>query len=349
MGSILGPVLGAFALLLVALSLSMFGVYELQMPASLQGRLTQWSGRLQGGKLAAVFAMGGLSALIVGPCVAAPLAGALVYISRTQDVGLGGVALFSLAAGMSVPLLLMGLSAPTLLPKAGAWMERVKHFFGALLLAVALWMVSPVLPAWVLMLLLALLLLSVAVYLGAFERLEVRTPGRTLAKGLGLGMGALALLQLAGAASGGSDILQPLRHWGTRAEPVGATLMTQAAPRFDGVDSLPALERAVGASAQPVLVDFYADWCTACKEMEALTFSDAAVRQRMAGFKLLRVDVTANTAEHKALMRKYSLFGPPALLFFAPAGPELPAERVVGFKSAAEFGSQLQRLQAGSL
>ncbi|MBL0087842.1 MAG: protein-disulfide reductase DsbD [Ideonella sp.] len=203
-------VLGAFALLLVALSLSMFGVYELQMPSAIQTRLTQASGQLQGGRYLGVFLMGGLSALIVGPCVAAPLAGALVYISRTRDVWLGGLALFSLAAGMSVPLLLMGLSANSLLPRAGRWMERVKHFFGALLLAVALWMVSPVLPAWALMGLSALLLLAAAVYLGAFDRLEHHTPGSTLTKGVGVILAALGMMQLVGLAAGGRDPLQPL-------------------------------------------------------------------------------------------------------------------------------------------
>ena len=203
-------VLGAFALLLVGLSLSMFGVYELQMPGSVQTRLTEASSRLQGGQYAGVFLMGGLSALIVGPCVAAPLAGALVYISRSRDVWLGGLALFSMAVGMSVPLLLMGLSAQSLLPRAGRWMERVKHFFGALLLAVALWMVSPVLPGWALMGLSAVLLMATAVYLGAFDRLEHHTPGHTFTKGVGVTLAALAMMQLVGVAAGGRDPLQPL-------------------------------------------------------------------------------------------------------------------------------------------
>ncbi len=342
-------VLGGFALLLALLSLSMFGVYELQMPGFVQTRVMQWSGKLQGGQHAGVFLMGGLSALIVGPCVAAPLAGALVYISQTKDVVLGGVALFALASGMSVPLLLVGLSAGSLLPRAGVWMERVKHFFGVLLLAVALWLVSPVLPGWVLMLGVAALLLVSAVYLGAFERLpDGVTPGRALTKGAGLMLAVLATLQLAGVSSGGRDLLQPLQHLSVGGAAQGGTLTAKKDElHFQAVTNLAGLDAAVQASARPVMLDFYADWCVACKEMEAFTFTDAAVRQRLANLTLLRVDVTANSAEHKALMRKYGLFGPPALLFFPPAGDEMSQARVIGFQSAKAFGEHLDRVGSG--
>ena len=341
-------VLGAFALLLAGLSLAMFGVYELQMPAAVQTRLTQWSGRLQGGQHAGVFLMGGLSALIVGPCVAAPLAGALVYISQTRDVLLGGVALFALATGMSVPLLLVGVSAGSLLPRAGLWMERVKHFFGVMLLAVALWLVSPVLPSWALMLGAAALLLVTAVYLGAFERLpDAVTPGRAVTKGVGLMLAVLATLQLAGLASGGRDLLQPLQHLSLASggQP-GGLLSNQAGLQFQPVNNLAALDAAVQASGKPVMLDLYADWCVSCKEMEALTFADASIRKRLAGMTLLRVDVTANSADDKALMRKYGLFGPPALLFFAPAGDELSQARVIGFQNAKLFGEHLDRIES---
>ena len=342
-------VLGAFALLLAGLSLAMFGVYELQMPAAVQTRLTQWSGRLQGGQHAGVFLMGGLSALIVGPCVAAPLAGALVYISQTRDVLLGGVALFALATGMSVPLLLVGVSAGSLLPRAGLWMERVKHFFGVMLLAVALWLVSPVLPGWALMLGVAVLLLVCAVYLGAFERLpEAVTPGRAVTKGVGLMLAVLATLQLAGMASGGRDLLQPLQHLAAGGGQGSAVAANKGELKFQTVANLAALGAAVQSSNKPVMLDFYADWCVACKEMEALTFADEAVRKRLAGMTLLRVDVTANSADDKALMRKYSLFGPPALLFFAPAGEELSQARVIGFQNAKAFGEHLDRIEAMS-
>jgi len=342
-------VLGAFALLLVILSLSMFGVYELQMPNALQNRLTQMSGQMRGGRYAGVFAMGGLSALIVGPCVAAPLAGALVYISQTRDVVLGGMALFSLACGMSVPLLLVGLSAGSLLPRAGGWMERVKHFFGAMLIGVALWMISPVLPSWALMLGISALLLASAVYLGAFERMpETITPRRAVTQGVGLMLAVLATLQLAGLASGGRDLLQPLRHLSAARTGEATAVAASADPGlgFQPVADLAALDAAVHSSPQPVMLDFYADWCVACKEFESLTFSDAEVRKRLAGMTLLRVDVTANNAQDKALMRKYKLFGPPALLFFAPAGDEMNAARVIGFQNADAFREHLDRFPA---
>jgi thioredoxin:protein disulfide reductase len=343
-------VLGGFALLLAGLSLAMFGVYELQMPGFVQTRVTQWSGNLQGGQHAGVFLMGGLSALIVGPCVAAPLAGALVYISQTKDVVLGGVALFALASGMSVPLLLVGLSAGSLLPRAGVWMERVKHFFGVMLLGVALWLVSPVLPGWALMLGVAALLLVSAVYLGAFERLaEAVTPGRAATKGVGLMLAVLATLQLAGLASGGRDLLQPLQHLSMGGGgQAGSVASKKDELKFQAVANLAALDAAVRASGKPVMLDFYADWCVACKEMEALTFADEAVRKRLAGMTLLRVDVTANNADDKALMRKYGLFGPPALLFFAPAGDELSQARVIGFQNAKAFGEHLDRIGSPS-
>jgi thiol:disulfide interchange protein DsbD len=336
-------VLGAFALLLVALALSMFGAYELQLPSGFQNRMNQASGRLKGGRHVGVFVMGGISALVVGPCVAAPLAGALLYISQTKDVLLGGVALFALASGMSVPLLLVGVSAGSLLPRAGGWMEKVKHLFGVMLLAVALWLVSPVLPAWGLMVGAATLLLVTAVYLGAFERLAEAAPGRSFTKGVGLVLGVMAVLQLAGVASGGRDLTQPLRHL-AQAGGNGAVLAERDELKFAAVANIEALDGAVRVAAKPVMVDFYADWCVACKEFEALTFSEPAVRKKLAGFTLLRVDVTANTAQDKALMQKYRLFGPPALLFFKAPGTELSAARVVGFQNAGDFLDHLNRL-----
>ena len=334
-------VLGAFALLLAGLSLSMFGVYELQMPSGLQNRLSQLSGRLRGGQHVGVLVMGGLSALIVGPCVAAPLAGALVYISQTRDMWLGGLALFSLACGMSVPLLLVGLSAGTLLPRAGAWMERVKHFFGVLLLSVALWMVQPVLPVWALMSAVALLLLATAVYLGAFDRLELITPGRAMTKAAGLLLAALAGLQWVGVMSGGQSLLQPLQHLTLARAGGGVGPAVQDELRFERVADLADLQRVVSQTKQPVLLDFYADWCVACKEFEASTLSDAGVRRQLAGYKLLRADITANSAADKALLRKYALFGPPALLFMPQGGVELESHRVIGFQDAASFAEHL--------
>ncbi|MGE5863780.1 MAG: protein-disulfide reductase DsbD [Rhizobacter sp.] len=340
-------VLGAFALLLAALSLSMFGVYELQMPQALQQRFAAASNRFKGGQFIGVFIMGGLSAVIVGPCVAAPLAGALVYISQTRDTVLGGAALFSMAVGMSVPLLLVGLSAGTLLPRTGAWMRHVKHFFGLLLLGVALWMVTPVLPVWIVMVAAAVLLLAGGVYLGAFEPLQGHGhghPGRTLTKGVGIGLSLLAAMQLVGVASGGRSLLQPLAH--LAAGPAGASgAEAQAELRFAPITTLAALDEAVRTSTKPVMVDFYADWCVSCKEFEAFTLTDPAVRAKLAGMNLLRVDVTANSEADKALLKRHQLFGPPAMLFFPPAGGEIPGSRVIGFQSAPRFLEHLARIE----
>ncbi len=333
-------VLGAFALVLAVFSLSMFGAYELQMPARLQHKLTQASQGLKGGQYVGVFVMGGISSLIVGPCVAAPLAGALVYISQTRDVVLGGTALFSMAVGMSVPLLLLGLSAGALLPRAGAWMTHVKHVFGVMLLAVAVWMVAPVLPISLVMLLTAAVLVVAAVYLGAFASLpRPSTPLRQIAKGLGLLLGVFAVAQVVGAASGGHDLARPLVH--LRGGPAQTAV---AELKFQPIASLAELDAAVRSSSRPVMLDFYADWCVACKEFEKLTFTDEGVRQRMGGMTLLRADVTANNDNDKALLRKYSLFGPPAMLFFAPAGGELAGSRVIGFQDADKFRAHLDRI-----
>ena len=340
-------VLGAFGVLLVGLSLSMFGVYELQLPPAVQSHLAQVSGRLQGGRYAGVFLMGGLSAVIVSPCVAAPLAGALVYISQTRDVVLGGVALFALAIGMSAPLLLLGLSSGSVLPRAGEWMERVKHAFGFMLLGVALWIVAPVLPAWAAMLTLAALLLACAAYLGAFERLEhAVTPRRAMVKSVGIVLAVLAALQLVGVASGGRDVLQPLMHLSASHPTSGpASAAQKSQPAFQPVANLAALEALTKASNKFVMFDLYADWCVSCKEMEAFTFTDATVRGRLSQMTLVRADVTANSSDDKALMRKFGLFGPPAILFFRPGGEELSSARVIGYQDAATFLNQLNRLE----
>ena len=333
-------VLGAFALMLATLSLSMFGVFELQMPNFIQSRLTETSSKLPGGKFAGVFVMGGLSALIVGPCVAAPLAGALVFISQTKDVVIGGLALFSLAMGMSVPLLLVGVSAGSLLPRAGAWMVGVKTFFGVMLLAVALWIVSPVLPGWALMIVIGAALLIGAVYLKLFDRLAENGPGRhRLAKGFALVLAVLGTTQVVGALSGGDNPLQPLRHFARGTD--GATLTAAKGSDFKRVRSVAELDTALTTASRPVLLDFYADWCVSCKEMEHITFSDPAVRARMANAVLLQADVTANSAEDKALLKRFGLFGPPGILFFNSSGQEHADARVIGFLPPQQFASSL--------
>jgi thioredoxin:protein disulfide reductase len=333
-------VLGAFALLLATLSLSMFGLFELQMPQAIQSRLANTSGRLRGGTMAGVFAMGGLSALIVGPCVAAPLAGALVYISQTRDVVIGGLALFSLAMGMSVPLLLVGLSAGALLPRAGAWMVRVKVFFGVLLLAVALWIVAPVLPGRALMLVVGSALLIAAASMRLLDRLpETAGAAHRVGKGLALVTAVLGATQIVGAMAGGTDVLQPLHPFASG--PARAAFAAQDSTAFRPVHSVAELDRVLRSTGRPAVLDFYADWCVSCKEMESRTFSDAAIRARMAGAELLRVDVTANSDEDKALLRRFNLFGPPGIVFFDARGVEHSAARVIGFLPPERFKASL--------
>jgi len=324
-------VLSAFALLIAAMALSMFGVYQLQVPAGLQTRLASASGRQSGGKLAGVFVMGAISALIVGPCVAAPLAGALVYISQTRDVVIGGSALFAMALGMSIPLLLVGLSAGSLLPRAGMWMESVKRFFGVLMLAMAIWMLTPVLPALAQMLLWAALLLGYGFYL-----LEGR--GHWAGMALGAACAVLGATQLVGVASGGRDPLAPLAHvtGGAPAAPLAFT-------RIKTVEQLDAALAQTGG--RTAMLDFYADWCVSCKEMEKLTFVDPAVKARLANTVLLQVDVTANDAADRAMLKRFGLFGPPGIILFGPDGREIPDSRVIGYQDKNKFLASLGKLR----
>jgi thiol:disulfide interchange protein DsbD len=334
-------VLGAFAAVFVVLALSMFGFYELQLPAALQSRLSGASNRLPGGQGLGVFAMGVLSALIVGPCVAAPLAGALLYIGQTRDVVLGGTALFAMALGMGVPLLAVGASAGALLPKAGAWMESVKRFFGALLLAVAIYLVSPFTPLPLQMFLWGALLIGSAVYLRAIDTLAADARG---IQRFGKAVGVIALLAGAayviGAFSGSRDLFQPLA--GLRAANGGG----EAAPAtpFQRIASVAELDARIReAAGRPVMLDFYADWCVSCKEMERYTFGDERVKTRFKEMTLLQADVTANTPEHAALLKRFRLFGPPGIIFFGRDGRELTSLRVIGFQPAERFAAALDQ------
>jgi thiol:disulfide interchange protein DsbD len=284
--------------------------------------------------------MGLLSALIVGPCVAPPLAGALLYIGQSGDVVLGGLALFVLSLGMGTPLLLIGTSAGRWLPRAGAWMEAVKAVFGVLLLAVALGMLERILPAALTLPLWAALYIVCAVYLGALEPLHAAASGwQWLKKGVGVVVLVQGVLVLIGAASGGDDPFQPLRHLRIAEGTAGEMSVT---PAFRHVADLAALEREFAADkGRPVLLDFYADWCVECKRMERYTFSDPEIRAALAEVVLLQADVTKNTTADKALLRHFSLIGPPAILFFGPDGAERPP-RVVGFMDAGQFRTYLE-------
>jgi thiol:disulfide interchange protein DsbD len=339
-------VLGAFGSLLVLLALSMFGVYELQLPAAMQTRVTMAANGLPGGRSFSVFLMGGLSALIVGPCVAGPLAGALIFISQTHDVVIGGTALFSLASGMSVPLLLVGLSAGSLLPRTGKWMESVKTVFGVMLLGVAWWLVSPVLPPAASLMLVAVLLALTAALLGAFNTLDAKAGfGSRAAKAGGLLLASIAIMQVIGAMSGATQPWQPLAPLAQRAVLSGPVAATSSGPSFRRVKGLDGLQTALGdARGRKVMVDLYADWCVACKELEHETFSDPKVQQHLSNLVLLQVDVTANTPADRAFMKHYGLFGPPAVLFFDGEGQEAAAARVIGFQAADKFVEVLQQV-----
>ncbi len=333
-------VLGAFAAIFVALAASMFGFYDLQLPAVFHSRLAAASRRLKGGEIVGVALMGMLSALIVSPCVAAPLAGALLYISQTRDVVLGGAALFSLALGMGVPLVAVGVTEGALLPRSGHWMKAVKQFFGFMLLGLAIWIVAPVIPAAAHMAAWAVLFIIGAMYLRALDPLPVDASGFAR---FWKGVGVIALLSGAalviGALSGSRDVLQPLA--GLRVAETTGVPAVPGAPadpvRFERVSTVAELDARLKTVNQPVMLDFYADWCVTCKEMERFTFSDPKVRAELAQMVLLQVDVTRNSPEDQQLLKRFRLFGPPGIVFFDRGGREIPGLRVIGFQSAGRF------------
>lgn len=338
-------VLGAFAMLMVVLSLSMFGLYELQLPASWHHRLTQVSNNQGSGQIIGAAVMGALSALIVSPCVTPALAGALAYIAQTGNAAIGGMALFAMSIGMGVPLVLVGVGAGNLLPRAGHWLIVTKAIFGFILLAVALYIVQPVLPAWAVMAAWGALLIGAAVFLRTFDSLPDGAGNvQRLGKVVGVVLALAGAAQLMGVAAGGRDPLQPLAGV-LRASP-GTSAQTEAHDvtfkRVKSIAELDAEVRSASASGRAVMLDFYADWCVSCKEMERLTFTDARVRAALANVVLLQADVTANNADDQALLKRFGLFGPPGTIFFDTQGREVQA-RVVGFERADTFLASLRR------
>ncbi|MFM0010654.1 protein-disulfide reductase DsbD [Paraburkholderia sediminicola] len=333
-------VLAGFGLLMVVLALGMFGLFRLQLPTGWQTRLTEWSNHLPGGRIVPVFVMGMLSALIVGPCSTPALAGALLYIANSRDVVGGALALYVMGIGIGIPLLLVGTFGAHVLPRSGHWMVVVQNTLGVMLLAAALWFVYSLLPDWLLMALVALLLAACAMMLRAIDPLPPDAHGvLRVGKAIGVLLLVAAIAELVGVASGNFDVLQPLRGV-TR----GAQTETVSAARFEPIGSTAELDRALeSARGQPVMVDFYADWCISCKELERFTFTDARVTSEFAHWKLLRIDVTKNTPEDAEMLRRFGLFGPPALIFYDRNGHQQVDAQLVGFVGADAFLAHLKR------
>lgn len=334
------PVLWAFGGVLALLGVALLMGYSLQLPSGFQSWLQEKTGRLKGGQFIPVLVMGILSALLLGPCVAPPLAGALLYIGQTGDAVLGGAALFLLALGMGLPLVLFAAGAGAALPKAGAWMNWVSAAFGFVLLAVAVWTITPVTPVWLIMAMWALLacMVAAALFHGASNMATMGSRAKVLSKTFGLLFTLLALIYLMGLFSGANNLLQPLAG-------VGGSALVRASdkPEFEKVpsDQVMAL---IASSQQPVMLDFYADWCVSCKEFELFTLTDAKVKQNLQGMRLVQVDVTYNTANDQTLLKRFNLFGPPAILFF-PAGQAESIHQVIGFQNATRFDQTLTQIR----
>lgn len=334
-------VLASFSAVFVLLALSMFGFYNIQLPASLQSRLTTLSHSQERGTLHGTALMGIFSAIIVGPCVAPPLAGALIYIGQSGNALLGGVALFIMGLGMGVPLLLLGASAGKLLPRAGGWMNVVKHVFGVLMLAVAIWLLERIISPQVTLALWGLLLIGSAVYMGAFDPLhDISTGWQRLWKGLGIAMVIYGALLIIGSASGANDVFQPLKNLTVTQRTNDQPDELQFTP-IKGIDGLKSALKTAYAQNKTVMLDFYADWCIECKRMEKSTFSDPRVRDQLKNTLLLQADVTPNDREDQNLLKSLGLYGPPAILFFSPDGTEKRHFRITGYTDPTAFHHHL--------
>ncbi len=343
-------ILSVFAGIFVLLSLSMFGFYELQMPSFIQSRLTEFSNKQEGGNLVGVGIMGLLSALIVGPCITAPLVGALVFISQTQDWQLGGLALFALGMGMGTPLLIIGTTAGNLLPRAGTWMDSVKAVFGIALIAVAIWLLERILPTSITMLLMATLIIVSAIYMGAIDNLPEGSSGwKKLWKGVGLVMLMYGLFYLYGVAAGSKDLIQPLKGITGSVMTSSSGATSQSHIVFKQIKGEAGLQQALAsAPGQPAMLDFYADWCISCKEMEKYAFTHPDVLNALKGIQTLQSDVTDNDQTDKLFMKSLGIFGPPAILFYDRNGQEIEGSRVVGEMSGEKFAAHIIKY-AGNL
>ena len=337
-------IIASFSGVFVLLALSMFGFYELQIPAVLQERMSAFSGKQKGGTLLSAAAMGALSALIVGPCMAAPLAGALIYIGQTGDALLGGLALFAMGLGMGAPLMLIGASAGTLLPRAGAWMTAIKSVFGIIMLGVAVWMLQRVIPASLALLLWGVLVIITAVFTGALDASsQDNSVWRKPAKGIAISLLVYGIALLAGAAADNDDILHPLKGITLN----GSSQLETPKTAFRKLNTPVALDAELDAARRAglaVLLDFYADWCVSCREMEHNTFGDSRVQAALTPYRLLQADVTENDDGAKALLTRYGLVGPPATLFFDRNGIEHKESRLVGYMGPEDFMLHLSKV-----
>lgn len=345
-------VISIFASIFVLLSLSMFGLYELQMPGALQSKLNSLSGSQKQGSLAGTAIMGFLSALIVGPCVTAPLIGALLYIAETGDPVVGGIALFALSMGMGAPLLLVGTSAGKYLPRAGAWMEPIKAVFGVMLLGLAIWFLDRIAPAQLILALSGALAIGCAAYLGAFIRTDNASGWLRLRQAFAWMALVYGSILIIGASAGSRSLIAPLGNFHTVSSSIeGGAKQNEKSLPFQvvkGLDGLNAAIQQASAQNKPVMVDMYADWCIACKELEAYTFSDRKVQTALADFVLLKIDVTANDNLDRELLKKLGIFGPPAILFYDQKGTELRNFRVVGFIEADNFEQHIHQFTTSS-
>lgn len=336
-------VLGVFAGLFVLFALSMFNLFEIQLPRFIREPLNDASHKLTGTRIFSIFGIGALSALIVSPCVSAPLAGSLLYISTTQDAVVGGVALFALGLGMGVPLILVAVGGRKYLPSTGPWMNVVKAFYGIMLLAVAIWLVERLVPAWLALTLWGLLVAVTGVQLGAFD--AARAGWERTRKGFGLVMFAYGIALLTGAVTGASDPLKPLDPMiATQSAGGGAAAQTEEHAGFLRMESPADIREQLQVASQtntPVMLDFYADWCISCKVMERNVFSDARVAEALSPFTLLQLDMTDNTPEQQAMLEELGLFGPPAILFFGADGKESASARVLGEMDRDQFLNHL--------
>ncbi len=337
-------VLSLFALVFVALAFSMFGYYEIQLPRSLQSKLSKTSDSAQGkGGLMGVAVMGFLSALIVGPCVAPALAGALVYIGQTGDALLGGAALFVMSLGMGVPLLIVGAGAGKFMPRPGGWMTLVSQIFGVVMLGIAIWMLERIIPASVTLFLWGLLFVGSAIYAGALEPFKegIRNE-KKLIKLFAVVLFLIGILELIGSFSGATNPLDPLEKLKQNST---AALNTSknSSIEFKNIKNIKELEEAIQNSNKPVILDFSAKWCASCKELEHITFKDPKVIELMSQFTLLRADVTDNTPQDKELLKKFNLFGPPALIFYDTKDKEQKDLKTIGYKSPQEFIPTLKK------